>query len=87
MQLWDFHTSKVLHTINVDSPIIILQFRVESELLAIVSDDMCIRVIDIETRKIVREFWGHRNRVTDIVCVNFLRFGLLLIYDAHHRLC
>ncbi|CAG8566492.1 3528_t:CDS:10 [Paraglomus brasilianum] len=66
VKLWDFHTSKVLHTINVDSPIIILQFRVESELLAIVSDDMCIRVIDIETRKIVREFWGHRNRVTDI---------------------
>lgn len=42
-------------------------FHCNNDLLAITSDDLCIRVIDIETRKVVREFWGHRNRISDLV--------------------
>ena len=39
----------------------------DSGLLAVVSDDMVIRIIDIETRRIVRELTGFHGRVLDIV--------------------
>jgi hypothetical protein len=39
----------------------------DNGLLAVVCDDMVTRIIDIETRRIVREFGGFRSRVLDIV--------------------
>ncbi|RIA88602.1 Utp21 specific WD40 associated putative domain-containing protein [Glomus cerebriforme] len=66
IKIWDFNTAKVLHTIKIMSPIAAMIYHCNNDLLAINSDDLCIRVIDIETRKIVREFWGHRNRITDL---------------------
>ncbi|CAG8567238.1 8534_t:CDS:10 [Acaulospora morrowiae] len=66
VKIWDFKTAKVLHIIKIMSPITSLKFHTENDLLAIVSDDLCIRVIDVETRKIIREFWGHQNRITDL---------------------
>ncbi|CAJ0829013.1 9830_t:CDS:10 [Entrophospora sp. SA101] len=66
VKIWDFNTAKILDTIDVQSPITLLRFHKKNELLAISSDDLCIRVIDIDTHKIVREFWGHRNRITDL---------------------
>jgi hypothetical protein len=39
----------------------------DSGLLAVVSDDMVVRIIDIETRRIVRELTGFHGRVLDIV--------------------
>ena len=57
----------MLHTIEIMSPIATMLFHLNNDLLAINSDDLCIRVIDVETHKIVREFWGHRNRITDMV--------------------
>lgn len=38
----------------------------ETNLLAIVTDDLCIRIFDLESRKTIREFWGHESRITDI---------------------
>ncbi|KAJ1560942.1 hypothetical protein HK096_006626, partial [Nowakowskiella sp. JEL0078] len=37
-----------------------------SELLATISDDFCIRIIDIEVKRVVREFWGHKGRISDL---------------------
>ena len=37
-----------------------------SNLLAIAFDDLTVRVVDIETTKTVREYVGHRNRITDL---------------------
>ncbi|CAG8520768.1 16389_t:CDS:10 [Dentiscutata erythropus] len=64
--IWDFNTAKIKTTIEIASPISALRFHTENDLLAIVSDDLCIRVIDVETNKIIREFWGHKNRITDL---------------------
>src|SRR5437879_6595359 len=66
-KICDFNKTKVLDTIDIKSPITLLRFQKKNELLAISSDDLCIRVIDVDTRKIVREFWGHKNRITDLV--------------------
>lgn len=39
----------------------------DNGLLAVISDDMVVRIIDIETRRIVRELGGFHGRVLDIV--------------------
>lgn len=39
----------------------------DSGLLAVVCDDLVVRLIDIETRRIVRELAGFRGRVLDLV--------------------
>jgi len=38
----------------------------DNNLLAIISDDMVLRVIDVETRRIVRELTGFQGRILDI---------------------
>lgn len=35
-------------------------------MLAVACDDFLIRVVDIDTRRIVRIFSGHTNRITDL---------------------
>lgn len=39
----------------------------DSGLLAVICDDLVVRIIDIETRRIVRELAGFRGRVLDVV--------------------
>lgn len=67
IKIWNFQNGKVLHTIAMESPIVGMQFHRDNNLMAVACDDLGIRVIDIETQKVVREFWGHRNRITDFV--------------------
>ncbi|KAL2912352.1 rRNA-processing protein utp21 [Polyrhizophydium stewartii] len=66
LKFWDFKTGKVLHTMQFETAISHMMLHSESGLLALATDDMCIRVVDVDTRKIVREFWGHMNRITDM---------------------
>ena len=42
----------------------------DSGLLGVVCDDMVVRVVDIETRRIVRELGGFKGRVLDIVSLS-----------------
>jgi len=44
----------------------------DSGLLAVICDDMVVRVVDIETHRVVRELGGFRGRVLDIVCCLWL---------------
>ena len=37
-------------------------------MLCVVCDDFNVLIVDADTRRIVRTFGGHRNRVTDTVC-------------------
>ncbi|KAJ3122567.1 hypothetical protein HK098_002746 [Nowakowskiella sp. JEL0407] len=66
VKFWDMNTAKVMHTTKIGSPVVSILLHQDSDLLATVSDDLCIRVIDIESKKVVREFWGHQGRITDI---------------------
>ena len=38
-----------------------------SSLLAVAFDDYTIQIYDIDTKAVVRSFFGHRNVITDIV--------------------
>lgn len=42
-----------------------LRYNSTSELVAFSCDDLSIRVVDIETRKVIREFWGCVGQIND----------------------
>ncbi|RKP04901.1 quinon protein alcohol dehydrogenase-like superfamily [Thamnocephalis sphaerospora] len=65
IKFWSFGTGKLQHTIDLDTPITAARLNRENDLLAVVADDLCIRVVDTQTRRLVREFHGHTNMITD----------------------
>ncbi|KTW25647.1 hypothetical protein T552_03507 [Pneumocystis carinii B80] len=67
IKFWKISTGKLIYTLDMKLPITLMRYQKSSDLLAIACDDFCIRVIDIETTKVVRELWGHTNRITDLV--------------------
>ncbi|KAF9141194.1 hypothetical protein BGX30_005300 [Mortierella sp. GBA39] len=66
LKLWDIKTGKCEHTMEMPSPITHLLLFAENNHLAVICDDLCIRIVDVENRRVVREFWGHSNRITDM---------------------
>ncbi|KAL1914934.1 uncharacterized protein VTP21DRAFT_7850 [Calcarisporiella thermophila] len=64
VKVWSFQTADCVATLEIPAASIIL--NKENNLLAVAGDDLGIRIVDIETRRVVREFWGHRNRITDM---------------------
>jgi U3 small nucleolar RNA-associated protein 21 len=71
-QFFDFHTTKLEHTLTLPSTAVSILLHRDSGLLAVVCDDMVVRVVDIETRRVVRELGGFRGRVLDIVIISAL---------------
>jgi U3 small nucleolar RNA-associated protein 21 len=66
LKFWDFNSGKCVETLNFNSPIAHILFKGENDLLALAGDDLCIRIVDVDTKKIVREFYGHEGRITDM---------------------
>ena len=67
VKLWDFVSSKLLAHFDLESAVDKICFNAGNDLLAVACDDMCIRLLDVDTRTLVREFYGHSHRITDMV--------------------
>ncbi|OXB79497.1 UNVERIFIED_CONTAM: hypothetical protein H355_013893 [Colinus virginianus] len=66
IKFWKFKAKDLVHSIDLSSsPSGILLHR-DSGILAVAFDDFGISVLDIETRKIVRNFSGHHGRINDM---------------------
>ncbi|KAJ5110725.1 hypothetical protein N7532_001260 [Penicillium argentinense] len=59
-----------------------LRYSKASELVAFSCDDLSIRVVDIETRKLVREFWGCVGQVNDFIFSNDGRWIIAASMDS-----
>ncbi|KAI9029391.1 Utp21 specific WD40 associated putative domain-containing protein [Hyaloraphidium curvatum] len=66
VRFWDFATGRPLHSLELPASATSLAMHRPSGLVAAACDDFSVRVIDSETRRVVREFRGHRNRLTDV---------------------
>ncbi|KAJ3027289.1 UNVERIFIED_CONTAM: WD repeat-containing protein 36, partial [Siphonaria sp. JEL0065] len=66
LKIWNIKKRLLLQTIKFPATISSMVFHKESNIAAIACDDLSVRVVDIEVGKIVREFWGHRNRILDM---------------------
>jgi U3 small nucleolar RNA-associated protein 21 len=49
------------------SPVVSLTLQRESNILAVICDDLIVRLFDIETKRLVRELTGFKGRVLDMV--------------------
>jgi len=67
VRVWSFETTATQQVVNVGSAVTRLIMHAENELVAFASDDFGIQVLDLDTTKVVREFSGHSNRITDLV--------------------
>lgn len=63
---YDFSKSTFLGKLQLDSPITSMVYHRSSDLFALALDDLSIVVIDSVTQKVVRQLWGHSNRITSI---------------------
>ncbi|EKM55193.1 uncharacterized protein PHACADRAFT_120318 [Phanerochaete carnosa HHB-10118-sp] len=66
INFFDFHTAELQHTLVLSSSAVSITLHRDSGLLAVICDDLVVRIIDIETRRIVRELSGFRSRVLDV---------------------
>ena len=67
IKFWDFLTGNLLDQIDW-SPMtfpISCRYHANSNLLAFACDDMSVRVVDMETKKTIREFWGPKDTIND----------------------
>lgn len=61
---YDFNQSKYLGKLQMDTPITSMVYHRSSDLCAFALDDLSIVVVDTVTQKVVRQLWGHSNRIT-----------------------
>ncbi|KAI1627334.1 Utp21 specific WD40 associated putative domain-containing protein [Exophiala viscosa] len=63
---WNFSTGKTIERRkDLEAVVTSIRYNPVSGLLALSCDDLCIRILDIETRKIVRELWGCVGQIYD----------------------
>ncbi|KAI0541241.1 WD repeat domain-containing protein [Xylaria digitata] len=67
IKFWEFSTGKLVHEISWAPMTAITGCRYHSanDLIAFSCDDGAIRVVDIETRQTIREFWGCQSKIND----------------------
>lgn len=68
VKFWDFLTGKLLHQLDwapMTFPIA-CRYHAMSNLVVFACDDMSIRVVDMETKKTIREFWGPSDSINDL---------------------
>ncbi|KAF8682478.1 Utp21 protein [Rhizoctonia solani] len=66
IHFFDFHTTVKLDQVELPSTAVSIELQRDSGLLAVVCDDLIVRILDIETRKVVRELKGFGARVLDV---------------------
>lgn len=80
---FDFTTTALLHRMTISTGgISAIQLHRDSNLLLVISDDLVLRLVDVETRKVVREFVGFRGRILDACFSNDARWIVTTSMDA-----
>ncbi|CAP74224.1 hypothetical protein E8E15_009364 [Penicillium rubens] len=84
VKFWDLLSGKFLDELDWHPMAAItgLRYSKASELVAFSCDDLSIRVIDLETRKLVREFWGCVGQVNDFIFSNDGRWIVAASMDS-----
>ncbi|GAA5893733.1 rRNA-processing protein UTP21 [Sporobolomyces salmoneus] len=66
IHFFDFQTMKLLSTLTLTASITSILLQRDNSLLATICDDLVVRVIDIETKRVVRELSGARGQILDL---------------------
>ncbi|GMK53974.1 hypothetical protein CspeluHIS016_0105600 [Cutaneotrichosporon spelunceum] len=85
LYFFDFHTTARVEVMELDSSITALELQRDSGLLACVCDDLVVRLVDIETRRVVRELRGFKGRILDVAFTPDSRWLLATSLDSTVR--
>nr|XP_056704730.1 WD repeat-containing protein 36 [Euleptes europaea] len=66
IKFWKFKTSDLVHSVKFPSSPSKMLLHRDSGLLGIALDDFGISILDVETRKIIRNFSGHQGQINDM---------------------
>ncbi|XP_062844589.1 WD repeat-containing protein 36 [Trichomycterus rosablanca] len=85
LKVWRFKSKELLHTISLPAlPASMLLHR-ESGMLAIALDDFTVSILDMETKRIVRQFCGQRGQINDMTFSPDGRWLILASMDCTIR--
>ena len=73
-KFFDFHNGLLVNKLQLPANINQQLLQRENGLMALNCGDNILRVVDIESLRIVREFKGFTKKITDMVCIQFLHF-------------
>ena len=84
IKFWDFQTGLLQDEVDWSSMVSIIasQYHRPSDLIALSCDDQSIRVVDTETKKLVRELWGCLGEITDFCFSNDGRWIIAASMDS-----
>ncbi|KAL8790420.1 MAG: hypothetical protein Q9213_000572 [Squamulea squamosa] len=84
IKFWDFHSGLLQDEIDWSpmTAITAIQYYKPSDLVGFSCDDLSIRVIDLETRKLVRELWGCLGHINDFCFSNDGRWIIAASMDC-----
>ena len=86
IRFWDLNNlSLLLHEINVGTPLATMEIHREGGLFMVSGDDWTIRVYDIESRSLAREFRGHTNNITALAFSGNCKWVVSASADASIR--
>ena len=77
-QFFDMHTTQLQHSVSLSTGVTAILLNRDNNLLAVTCDDMTVRIVDIESRRTVRELSAFRGRILDLVCAFAIRDGYKL---------
>ncbi|KAK4125507.1 Utp21-domain-containing protein [Parathielavia appendiculata] len=84
IKFWDFVTGNLVHEIDWApmTKITACRYHAANDLIAFACDDHSIRVVDVETKRTIREFWGCRGDINDFCFSNDGRWIVAASQDA-----
>ncbi|KAI1816504.1 WD domain-containing protein [Poronia punctata] len=84
VKFWDFLTGNLLHEINWAPMTAITgcRYHAANDLIAFSCDDGSIRVVDVETKQTIREFWGCQGNINDFTFSNDGRWIVAASQDS-----
>ncbi|KAI0159596.1 WD domain-containing protein [Xylariaceae sp. FL1272] len=84
VKFWEFLTGNLLHEINWAPMTAITgcRYHAASDLIAFSCDDGSIRVVDVETKHTIREFWGCQGNINDFTFSNDGRWMIAASQDS-----
>lgn len=88
VKFWDFNTGNLINELEwyPMSGVTGIRYHAASDLIALACDDMSIRVVDIETKKTIREFWGCKRCINDFCFSNDGRWIIAAAQDCIIRI-
>ncbi|KAI1450333.1 WD domain-containing protein [Annulohypoxylon stygium] len=88
VKFWEFLTGNLVEEINWApmTGITGSRYHAANDLIAFSCDDNSIRVVDIETKQTIREFWGCQGKINDFIFSNDGRWIVAASQDAIIRI-